>query len=292
MTPRTSRRTFIAQLTAAAAATPLAFAVQERAPRFRLGVQQYSFNHALRNGELDPLDYPKTVVEGTGIKHLEYYNGHYMDKAGNTKWFQELRQRGDDLGVTNEFMLCRSKNALDSPERAIRDKAVEEYKPWLDGMKRLGGWGIRVDTRHKGDFEEQKRYAVEGLVTLCNAAKQMDMTIMVENHGGHSGNGLWVADVMERVALDNCGTLPDFQNFKAYDPYKGVKEMMPYAKAVCAKAKAFDAQGNESNVDYARMMGIVKDAGFSGYIGIEYEGHDPAPVEGILATKRLLEKVW
>ena len=122
--------------------------------------------------------------------------------------------------------------------------------------------------------------------------KQMDMTIMVENHGGHSGNGLWVADVMERVALDNCGTLPDFQNFKAYDPYKGVKEMMPYAKAVCAKAKAFDAQGNESNVDYARMMGIVKDAGFSGYIGIEYEGHDPAPVEGILATKRLLEKVW
>jgi sugar phosphate isomerase/epimerase len=116
------------------------------------------------------------------------------------------------------------------------------------------------------------------------------MDILVENHGGFSGNGLWVADVMERVALKNCGTLPDFQNFKDYDPYKGVEEMMPYAKAVCAKAKSFDAQGNESNVDYARMMKIIKDSGFSGYIGIEFEGHDIPPAEGILATKKLIER--
>jgi sugar phosphate isomerase/epimerase len=258
----------------------------------KFAVQQYSFNRQLRSGKLTILDYPKTVVEGTGIKALEYFNGHIEKKAGDVAMFKELRKRTDDLGAVNTMMLCRSNHAVDSGDPKTREKAIEGYRPWLDAMKTLGGFCIRVDVREPGDPEEQKKYAIEGLRALTRVAKEeCGMSIVVENHGNHSSNGAWVADVMKGVDMEDCGTLPDFQNFRDYDPYQGVKEMMPWAKIVCAKSKAFDAEGNESNVDYRRMLKIVKDAGFKGYIGIEFEGHDIPPIEGINATKRLIEKV-
>lgn len=258
----------------------------------KFAVQQYSFNKQLRSAELSMLDYPSAVVGGTGIKALEYYNGHMEDKAGDTDFFQEIKKRCDDLGAVNTMMLCRSKPALDSPEASERESAIEGYRPWMEAMKILGGQYIRVDVRSGGDAEEQKKHAVAGLNALCAVAQaDYEMGIVVENHGGHSGNGEWVADVMKAVDLENCGTLPDFQNFKDYDPYLGVEEMMPWAKIVCAKSKAFDDKGNEVNVDYRRMLKIVKDSGFRGYIGIEFEGHDVDPIKGINLTKALIERV-
>jgi sugar phosphate isomerase/epimerase len=290
-----NRRNALARigLTAGGAAlAPSILRAAEKEPWLRIAVQQYSFNRQLRSGELDILDFPKTVVEGAGIKGLEYFNGHIEERAGDAAFFRDLRRRTDDLGATNTMMLCRSKPALDSPDAKEREKAIEGYRPWMEGTRTLGGKWIRVDTRSKGDFEEQKGHAVAGLRALCEVAeKEFDMEIVVENHGGHSGNGAWLADVMKRVGMENCGTLPDFQNFTDYDPYQGVKEMMPWAKVVCAKSKEFDAQGDEVNVDYRRMLQIVKDSGFRGWIGIEFEGHGGDPLEGILATKRLIEKV-
>ena len=257
-----------------------------------IAVQQYSFNKALNSGELKIEDYPKTVVEGTGIKALEYFNGHMEDRAGDQAFFRELRKRTDDLGAVNTMILCRSKDALDSSNEAERTAAIKGYRPWLDAAKTLGASCIRVDVRSAGDPEVQKTHAVAGLAALSKvAAADYGLDIIVENHGGHSGNGEWLAEVMKSVNLDNCGTLPDFQNFKDYDPYQGVKEMMPWAKMVCAKSKEFDAEGNEVNVDFRRMLKIVKDSGYQGYIGIEFEGHNVSPVDGINTTKRLIEKV-
>lgn len=256
----------------------------------KLAVQQYTFNHQLKSGELRIEDYPKTVVQGTGIKALEYYNGHMMDRSGDKKLFKGLKKQCDDLGATNTMMLLKGKNALDSKKAAIRTAAVEEYKPWLEAMKVLGGFCVRVDVRSPGDADEQLKLAAEGLNSLCDVAEKMEMQIVVENHGNWSSHGDWVAKLMKKVDRDSCGTLPDFQNFKGYDPYKGVKEMMPWAKIVCAKAIEFNDKGDEARVDYGRMMKIVKDAGFKGYVGIEFEGHGVDPVKGILMTKALIEK--
>ncbi|MEM9941449.1 MAG: sugar phosphate isomerase/epimerase family protein [Planctomycetota bacterium] len=267
---------------------------QESEPKktwLKLAVQQYSFNRQLRSSELKIEDYPATVVEGTGIKSLEFFNGHIEDKKYNEAFFVDLKKRCDDLEANTTMMLCRSKPAVDSPDPAIRQKAIEGYKRWLTATQILGGQYIRVDTRHKGDAEEQKKYAVAGLKALTEVASEYGIGILVENHGGHSSNGAWLADVMRKVNLPNCGTLPDFQNFKDYDPYKGVAEMMPWAKILCAKAKAFDDQGNETNVDYRRMLKIAKDAGFRGFIGIEFEGHEIEPLEGIKMTAALIEKI-
>ncbi|MDB4564724.1 sugar phosphate isomerase/epimerase, partial [Mariniblastus sp.] len=256
-----------------------------------LAVQQYSFNRQLRSGEMNILDFPKTVVEGTGIKALEYFNGHIEEKMKDTAFFKQLRKRSDDLGAVNTMMLCRSKNAVDSPDAKIRKLAIEGYRPWLEATRLLGGKYIRVDTRHKGEAEKQKGFAVAGLRSLCKVADEYEMGILVENHGNHSGNGAWLADVMKKVDLANCGTLPDFQNFKEYDPYQGVAEMMPWAKILCAKSKSFDDNGDEENVDYRKMLKIAKAAGFRGYIGIEFEGHGIDPVVGINSTKQLIQKV-
>lgn len=272
-------------------ASPISQA-QAAEPWLKFAVQQYSFNRPLQKGELDLLDYPKTVVDGTGIKALEYYNGHMEDKAGKNGYFKKLRQRTDDLGAVNTMMLCRSKPALDAADATERAKAVEGYRPWMEAVNILGGNSIRVDVRSPGDAEEQKNYAAEGLRALCAvAAADHKIDILVENHGNHSSNGAWVAEVMKAVDLPNCGTLPDFQNFADNDPYEGVAAMMPWAKIVCAKSKHFDEAGNETNVDYRRLLKIVKDSGYRGYIGIEFEGYDVAPVDGINATKRLIEKV-
>jgi sugar phosphate isomerase/epimerase len=126
--------------------------------------------------------------------------------------------------------------------------------------------------------------------------------VIVENHGGLSSNGAWLAAVIEKVARPNCGTLPDFGNFtirraegdqpaEVYDRYLGVKELMPFAKGVSAKSHAFDSAGNETHTDYLRMMKIVLDSGYHGYVGIEWEGDSIPESEGIRLTKNLLERV-
>ena len=260
-------------------------------PWLKIAVQQYSFNRQLRSGDLKIEDFPQTVVEGTGIKALEYFNGHMEDKGGNEKFFNDLRKRCDDLGAVNTLMLCRSSHALDSPHEEVRQKAIEGYRPWLAATKILGGKFIRVDTRSKGPADQQKKHAIAGLKALCPVADEYQLGILVENHGNHSGNGAWLADVMKQVNLENCGTLPDFQNFTNYDPYQGVAEMMPSAKVLCAKDKSIDKEGNETNVDFRKMLKIAKDAGFKGYIGIEFEGHEISPIEGIKATHQLIKKV-
>jgi sugar phosphate isomerase/epimerase len=124
----------------------------------------------------------------------------------------------------------------------------------------------------------------------------LGINVLVENHGGLSSNGGWLAALVRKIGLPNCGTLPDFGNFRIsegveYDRYQGVAELMPSAKAVSAKSRDFDAEGNETRVDYRRMMKIVLDAGYRGYVGIEYIGKNVGEPEGIRATKALLERV-
>ena len=155
---------------------------------------------------------------------------------------------------------------------------------------------IRVNAGSSGSYEEQQKLASDGLRRLSEHAKEAGLNVIVENHGGLSSNGEWLASVIKAVELPNCGTLPDFGNFRVsdeenYDRYKGVTELMPYAKAVSAKSHDFDDQGNEKHTDYAKMMKIVLEAGYKGFVGIEYEGGELDEYAGIKATKKLLIKV-
>jgi len=293
---RATRRGFLAAAGAATAAglahsAAMAAAPPARPPAFRISLAEWSLHETLFAGKLDNLDFPRTAKEQFGIDAVEYVNQFFKDKAKDDDYLAELAKRAKDAGVTNLLVMCDGLGSLGDPDEKARTKAVENHFPWVEAAKRLGCHSIRVNASSKGGFEEQQKLAADGLARLAEYAGQMAMSVIVENHGGLSSNGGWLAGVMKLVGRSNCGTLPDFGNFLDYDRYRGVAELMPFAKGVSAKSHEFDADGNEVRTDYRRMMKIVLDAGYSGWVGIEYEGRSLPEPEGILATKKLLERV-
>jgi L-ribulose-5-phosphate 3-epimerase len=266
-------------------------------PLYKISLAEWSLNKAIFGGKLDNLDFAKTAKNEFGIEAVEYVNQFFKDKAQDEKYLADLKQRGDDLGVTHVLIMIDGEGHLGDPDEAKRKEAIANHHKWVDAAKFLGCHSIRVNAYSEGGtFEEQQKLAADGLHGLSEYAAKHDIGVIVENHGGLSSNGAWLAGVMKLVNLPNCGTLPDFGNFRVsgdeeYDRYKGVDEMMPFAKAVSAKSHDFDADGNCIETDYKKMMEIVLKHGYHGFVGIEYEGSKLSEAEGIKATKKLLEKV-
>ena len=286
------RRDFLAAAAAAIAASQ-AWAAEPpaAAPLFRISLAEWSLHRTIFAGKLDNLDFPRAAKQQFGIDAVEYVNQFFKDKAKDAAYLADLAKRAKDEGVTNVLIMCDGLGNLGDPDAAARTKAIENHFPWVEAAKRLGCHSIRVNAGSKGSPEEQQKLAADGLSRLSDYAAQMDMAVIVENHGGLSSNGEWLSGVMKLVNKPNCGTLPDFGNFHDYDRYRGVEELLPFAKGVSAKSHEFDADGNEVRTDYRRMLRMVVAAGYRGWVGIEYEGNALPEAEGILATKKLLEKV-
>lgn len=293
-----SRRSFMAAGAAIAAAGRLAAsgrpanaAPPKGGPLFKISLAEWSLHKTLFAGKLDNLDFSKTAKQQFGIDAVEYVNQFFKDKAQDSDYLAELTKRAADEGVTNVLIMCDGLGNLGDPDSAARTKAIENHFPWVEAAKRIGCHSIRVNAASAGSFEEQQKLAADGLGRLASYAEQMQMNVIVENHGGLSSNGAWLAAVMKLVDKPNCGTLPDFGNFHDYDRYRGVEELMPFAKGVSAKSHEFDDAGNEVRTDYERMLRLVVGAGYHGWVGIEYEGTALPEAEGILATKKLLERI-
>ncbi|MBW3553424.1 MAG: sugar phosphate isomerase/epimerase [Gemmatimonadetes bacterium] len=268
------------------------------APLYSISLAEWSLHRTIRRGELDPLDFPGHARERYGLDAVEYVNQFFMDRALDRAWLGELRTRAEDAGVRSLLIMCDQEGALGDPDAEGRSIAIENHRKWLDAAAFLGCHSIRVNAQSSGTRNEQARLAADGLRRLAEHADPLGLHVIVENHGGLSSDGEWLADVIRRAAHPRVGTLPDFGNFRVsadpevwYDRYRGVRELMPFARAVSAKSHAFDDAGRETATDYHRMMRIVLDAGYRGYVGIEYEGSELSEHEGILATLRLLERV-
>ncbi len=302
MQPTTTRREFLVRSAVAAGTLSLGLPAARWAwaakpePLYKISVAEWSLHRTLFAKKLDHLDFAPFIKKTFGIDAAELVNQFFADKAKDRKYLRELKKRADDAGVKILLIMIDREGALGDPDPKRRKQAVENHYKWVEAAKFLGGHSIRVNARSRGSYEEQQKLAADGLRRLCEFAAPLEMNVIVENHGGLSSNGKWLASVIRRVNMPNCGTLPDFGNFhlgggRWYDRYQGVKELMPYAKAVSAKSHDFDEKGNETRTDYYRMMKIVVDAGYHGYVGIEYEGRRLPEVEGIRATQRLLERV-
>jgi sugar phosphate isomerase/epimerase len=275
---------------------------QEAAPVFGISLAEWSLHRTLDGGGMTNLDFPRVAREEFEIDAVEYVNSFFRERVRDREYLADLRRRCDDHGVASLLIMCDGLGELGNAHAGRRNEAVENHKPWVYAARYLGCHSIRVNAASSGTFEEQQKRAADGLRKLVEFADQGEVNVIVENHGGLSSNGEWLAGVMKLVDHPRIGTLPDFGNFCLdwarreepdawYDRYKGVGEMMPYAKAVSAKSHDFDEAGNETATDYRRMLKIVVDAGYHGRVGIEYEGDTLSEHEGILATRRLLERV-
>ncbi len=292
-----NRRKFIETAAIAGVATVAGGGLVASAkPAFQISLAEWSLNKALFGKKLDHLDFPKTAKNDFGINAVEYVNQFFPDKAKDTTYLGELKKRCHDLGVESRLIMIDGEGALGDPDEAKRKQAVENHYKWVEAAKFLGCKIIRVNAQSTGTYEEQMKLAADGLHRLTEFGASHDIDVIVENHGGLSSNGAWLAGVMKMVNHKRCGTLPDFGNFelgegKEYDKYKGVAEMMPYAKAVSAKSFFFDEKGNETTIDYPRMMKIVTDAGYHSFVGIEFEGEKMSEPDGIKATKAILMRI-
>ncbi len=303
--PTIDRRTFMQGALAAGSAwgllgcvTPERGATDSERPDdlFSISLAQWSLHRTLRAGDLDTPGFVRATRNDYGLEAVEYVNSFFRDRVEDEAYLGALRKIADDHGVESLLIMCDGLGNLGDPDTAARTRAIDNHVPWLAAAQALGCHSIRVNAASSGTRSEQVQLAADGLRRLCEKGDTFGLNVIVENHGGYSSDGAWLADVMRTVDHPRCGTLPDFGNFhlggdRWYDRYRGVKELMPFAKAVSAKSHSFDAEGAETSTDYFRMLRIVLDAGYRGFVGIEFEGGGVPEKEGILATKNLLEKV-
>lgn len=276
-------------------------------PFFEISLAEWSFHKMLFANEISNLDFPVIARNTYGISIVEYVNLFFKDKANDTKYLNELLKRCNDNGVKNHLIMCDDEGTLADIDKKKRMQAVENHYKWIDAATILGCATIRVNAFSEGgSAQDVQSAAVEGISKLAEYAEKVGINVVIENHGGYTSNGEWIVDLMRHINKPNVGTLPDFGNFcvkreggdiwrgkciEEYDRYKGVFEMMPYAKGVSAKAQHFDSDGNCVETDYFKMFKIIRDSGFRGYVGIEFSSEDTGEDEGVRKTKALLEKV-
>ncbi|MDE2996121.1 MAG: sugar phosphate isomerase/epimerase [Bacteroidota bacterium] len=262
---------------------------------FTISLAQWSLHRMLRAEEITNLDFPVYTKNTWGIDAVEYVNSFMREESRDPAYVAELKRITESEGIRNVLIMCDGEGRLGDSDDAARTQAIENHYRWIDISRELGCHSIRVNAASEGDWNTQRDLAADGLRRLTEYGEQASINVIVENHGGISSNGAWLAEVMKTVDHPMCGTLPDFGNFNMgeawggwYDIYQGTEELMPFAKAVSAKSHNFDADGNERDKDYMRLMRTVLDAGYRGYVGIEYEGGEMSEKDGVQATLDLL----
>ncbi len=283
-------------------------AAKTEAPKaeLKLSLAEWSLHKTLFDGKMVNMQFAAKAKE-LGFTGIEYVNQFFKDKAENTAYLDSLNAAAKAAGITQVLIMIDGEGYLGEADSVRRDSAVNAHKKWVTAAKHLGCHSIRVNAHGEGTAEEVSANVVKGLTALSQFAAQHGINVIVENHGGYSSNGAWLADVMKKVNLPNCGTLPDFGNFclkreggvmwgapctEEYDRYKGIEEILPFAKGVSAKSYDFDAEGNDTKIDYKKMLDLVKASGYTGFIGVEYEGEKDPEIDGIKKTKALIEKNW
>lgn len=275
-------------------------------PAFKISLAQWSLHRAFFGGEIEPLDFPIVARNRFGISAVEYVNQFYKEEVGRLAAIRELRNRANGSGVQSLLIMVDGEGDIGAPDAAARLTVVENHLKWLEMAAELGCHSIRVNAAGPGNRDDLAEHVTHGLRHLATRALEFELNVLVENHGGFSSDAEWLSGVMRSVNMSNCGTLPDFGNFcirkatgpdgkqqcaEEYDRYRGVGELMPFARAVSAKSYDFASDGSETTLDYPRLLKIVTAAGYSGFVGIEYEGSQLSEDDGILKTKSLLESL-
>lgn len=254
-----------------------------------LSLAAWSLHRAFFTGETDQLGMLRTTAE-LGFTGFELVNTFFP--SPQYRYLQKLRAEADGLGVRLLLIMCDAEGDMAAADRAERMQAARNHRRWVDIAAVLGCHAIRVNVR--GDEQDRaamRERAAESLSALLAYAAG-EVRVVLENHGGPSSDPEWLLSLIRYVNDPHLGTLPDFGNFPAdIDRYQAVERLMPLAPAVSAKCYDFDEEGDETRIDFARMMRIVRAAGYRGHVGVEYEGTRLPEIEGIRRAKALLERV-
>ena len=276
--------------------------------KYGISLAQWSLHKMIKiDKTLNPIDFDQKSKE-LGFDAIEYVSTLYrpiLEKLSIKEMTKELINKSKEYDVKNLLIMVDDEGNLSSSNLSEIKEAIEKHKRWIEMASKLECHSVRVNLEGEDQLDKWKDNSIKGLSMLSEFASNYNINIIVENHGGNSSIGKELAEVIKNVNLDNCGTLPDFGNFCIkrkngslydgpcdieYDKYEGMKDLMPYAKAVSAKSYDFDQFGNETTIDFKKMMDIVKEFNYNGYLGIEYEGNNHSESDGIELTKKLIQK--
>ena len=276
--------------------------------KYGISLAQWSLHKMIKlDKTLNPLDFAQKS-KGLGFEAIEYVSTLYrpiLEKLSIKEMTVELINKSKEHEIKNLLIMVDDEGNLSSSNLNEIKEAIEKHKMWIEMASKLECHSVRVNLEGEDQLDKWKENSIKGLTMLSEFAGNYNINIIVENHGGNSSNGKDLAEVIKNVNLDNCGTLPDFGNFCIkrknrslydgpcdieYDKYEGMRDLMPYAKAVSAKSYDFDQFGNETTIDFKKMMDIVEEFNYNGYLGIEYEGNNHSEVDGIELTKKLIQK--
>lgn len=256
--------------------------------RYEISLHQFSLKKLIDDGSLDPLHYPRFVKEKLGIVNVEYAADFYEPFMA-LRDAEQLRQQAEEFGVTNRAVLCTDVHALDASDTSERQAAIDYFARWGSIAASLGCEFLRVRAVSPGDRAKQLEYATAGISGLCDKLQETNVSVLVENIAEWSRDPDWLNTLVEKVGSERLGLIADFGNFDG-DIYQGMQQLLPYTKSVCTKSWEFDAQGNETQIDFKKMMGIINASKFRGCIAIEYLGDEP--LDGIGKTSALVKRHW
>lgn len=273
---------------------------------YGISLAQWSLNKMIKTEKtLNPINFAQKAKE-LGFNAIEYVSTLYrreLEKMNISELTKKLISNSKDYNIKNLLIMVDQEGDLSSSNSNEILQSIDKHKKWIEMANELGCHSVRVNLNGEDDIEKWKDNSIIGLTKLCEFADNIN--IIVENHGGNSSNGKVLAEVIRNVNLNNCGTLPDFGNFCIkrskkssspkecdieYDKYQGMRDLMPYAKAVSAKSYDFNEFGEETTIDFKKMMVIIRESKYEGFLGVEYEGKKLAEQKGIELTKKLLEK--
>ena len=264
---------------------------------FKISLAEWSLHRALRAKEMTNLEFPRIARERFGFEAVEFVNQFFKAEVRNAGYLMDLRKRAEDYGVTCVLIMIDDEGDLSAADKMARGKAVDQHKAWVDAASVLGCHAIRVNTGNNYNPNDVGAIA-ESCSALAEYGASKKIAVICENHGGPSSDPNAMVALMKRVNNPMFGTLPDFGNFPktkagefTIDVYDAIARMMPYARGVSAKSHDFNPDGSETKLDYARILKIVTDAGYHGFVGVEYEGEKISEADGIRATQALLQKV-
>ncbi|MEN8124184.1 MAG: TIM barrel protein [Bacteroidota bacterium] len=279
---------------------------EKKLANLKLSLAQWSLHRQFDNGSLDSDDFASIAINTYGINAVEYVNKWYTDSGEDEKFWINMKERADNVGVKSLLIMVDDEGDLGIANDMERKKSVENHYKWVNAAKILGCHSVRVNAFGDSDKNIFRSAIIDSMGRLSDYAAKENINIIIENHGLYSSDAKLITEIIEQVNKSNFGTLADFGNWclsakwgstqgdcsEAYNRYQGVSEFLPFAKGVSAKSYNFNEKGENTKIDYYKMLEIVKNSGYNGHIGIEYEGEILSEHEGILATKALIEKVW
>ncbi len=205
---------------------------------------------------------------------------YYFPEDTNDEFILKLRRHCHLAGVSVSGGAIRNDFCSQDADKVARD--IEHTKLWIDRYALLGAPAIRIfaGTQPKGEsLSETLKRCAKHCQTVCDYAAEKGVFLALENHGGVTATAEGLLEIVHQVDSPALGINFDSGNFKLPDPYAELEKIAPYAVNAQIKVEVV-VDGEKQLSDLPRVISILKNAGYSGWVALEYEAAEE-PLEAI-----------